>query len=835
MEKRVATPARLHLITAPARAGLALSTLSLACLLAPVAQAQSSETRLETVNVISTGIRGQQRTVADSPAPIDVINSEQLLKTGRAELSEAISKLLPSFNFGTNIAGVNSQVRPLSNRSLGPAYTLVLVNGKRRHNGAAPANGNIDTSGANAVDIDLIPISAVSHIEVLKDSAAAQYGSDAVAGVINIILKGNDSGGHIESSYGQLFSGQGETIKTAADHGFALGNDGGFLHLSADARKRGTATWVGKSPSSVQAYFEPERQAAWDHVTTKNGDPDLKAFNLAYNAELPLADDLKLYSYATYGERKTEALNQLRTARGAASIPELFPDGYYPLNNLKDTDYQFLFGGKGSLASWDWDLSTTYGRNKIEHSSDLTANPTYGAESPTSWDDLATLQFEQWVNNLDITRAFDGLFGLDVPTQVSAGLEHRWERFRTFAGSDPRAWSVGPYTFPVGSPLNGANGAQPSTGAQAVLAIRPEDEADLDRNNFAAYLDLGFDPSERWYIGLAGRVEHYDDIKENTFSFKVNSRYELTDQVAVRGTLGSGFRAPSLTQLGYTVSDNRTAADANGNAVPALRYTATPDSALAQALGASDLKPEKSRNLGLGITWQPAPRTSLTADAYLIDIDDRILLSENLYDRNNGNGAVGDILENAGFDRNTWVSYYSNAFDTRTRGIDLVADHRTAFGAWGDVRWSAAFNYNKTTIEGTRGTPDALRNAGVNVVGHAAEGLLVAGTPRSKWVLGANWTLGNFAANLQTTRYGKVETWQQNAAQDRTFGAKWITDLDLSYLLFDSLTLTVGGTNIFNVRPDNNGITQATYKYNYGTPPFHPGGGFWYTKIAYDF
>lgn len=202
----------------------------------------------------------------------------------------------------------------------------------------------------------------------------------------------------------------------------------------------------------------------------------------------------------------------------------------------------------------------------------------------------------------------------------------------------------------------------------------------------------------------------------------------------------------------------------------------------------------------------------------MIDIDDRILLSENLYDRSNGNGAIGDILESVGVARNTWVSYYTNAFDTRTRGIDLVADHSSQFGAWGDVRWSAAFNYNKTTVEGSRGTPAALQNAGISVVGHAAEGLLVAATPRSKWILGANWTLGNFAANLQTTRYGKVETWQQNAANDRSFGAKWITDLDLSYVFFDSLTLSIGGTNLFNVRPDNNGITQAAYKYNYGSP-----------------
>ena len=823
---------------------LKLSSLAIACSALPLAHAETttsgSDTRLDTVTVISTGLRGTQRTVADSPAPIDIISSEQLLKTGRAELSEAISKLLPSFNFGTNIAGFQSVVRPLTNRSLGPAYTLVLVNGKRRHNSALPSGGSIDNSGANAVDIDMIPVSAVDHIEVLKDSAAAQYGSDAVAGVINVILKSASSGSHVGTTYGKLDSGQGETIKFEGDTGLVLG-DGGFAHLSADARKRGTAGWIDKAAPSYRAYFEDDRQAAWDHVAVKNGDPDLKAFNLAYNAELSLNEQTKLYSYATYGERDAEALNNYRLPNSNASIPELFPDGYFPLNNIKDTDYQFLVGGKGSLAEWDWDLSTTYGRNKNHQSSDLTINPTYGPASPTSFDNLATFQFEQWVNNLDVTRHFDQVFALDLPTQVSVGLEHRWERFRTFSG-DALAYTVGPYTYPqyladgTINPLYKKYGGQTAIGAQAALTIRPEDEADVKRNNIATYIDLGFNPSKRWYVGVAGRFEHYDDDSGNTFGFKLNSRYELTDEVAVRGTIGSGFRAPSLTQLGYQVTDNRTAVDANGNVVPALRRTVPADSALAQAFGATKLKPEESRNAGLGLTWQPAKRTNFTADAYIIDIDDRILLTENLYDSQGGKGAVGDILESVGVARTTWVNYYTNAFDTRTRGLDLVADHTSEFGHFGDVRWSAAFNYNKTTIEGVRATPAALQNAGVTVVGHAREGDLVAASPRTKWVLGANWTLGNFATNLVTTRYGKVETWQQNPAQDRTFGAKWITDLDLSYVFFDSLTLSVGGTNIFDVRPDKNGIYNPNGgQAAYGNPPFYPGGAFWYTKLAYDF
>ena len=796
-----------------------LSTLTTALLFAgfaPATQAADKDARLDTVTVISTGVRGQERTVADSPAPIDVINSEQLLKTGRAELSEAISRLLPSFNFGTNIAGYNSVTRPLSNRSLGPAYTLVLVNGKRRHNGAVGQRGNIDNSGANAVDIDLIPVSAVDHIEILKDSAAAQYGSDAVAGVINIILKSSASGGHVETSYGQLYSGQGETIKVAGDQGFKLG-ESGFVHLSADARKRGDAAWNGKADSSVRAFRDPAKEAAWDRVAIKNGDPEIKAFNVAYNAELPL-DALTLYSYATYGERDAEAYNYFRLPTGTAAVPELFPDGYYPLNNIKDRDYQFLFGGKGERADWHWDLSTTYGRNNIHHSSDFNINPSLGTATPTSFDNLATFRFEQWVNNFDLTRRYDSLFGLTSPVQVSAGLEHRWERFSTFAG-EREAYITGNYPA--------------ASGAQAAVTLRPEDEVSLIRNNYAAYLDLGFDLTDRWFLDLAGRVEHYDDDSGNTFGLKLNSRYELTDSVAVRGTVGTGFRAPSLTQIGYTVADNRVATDVNGNVVPAVTRLTPSDSGLAAALGGDALKPEKSRNLGFGVTWQPAPRTSITADAYLIDIDDRITLTSNIYDQ--GNGVINSILQSQGVTRGTWVNYYTNAYDTRTKGLDIVADHSTDFGVWGDVRWSLAFNWNKTSIEDVRDTPASLAGSGVTLVGRDREGDLTVASPETKWILGANWKVSDFAVNLQTTRFGSVKTLAVNPSGDRSFGAKWITDLDVAYTFFDQLTLSVGATNLFDVRPDKHAVYSPLGLAPYGNPPFHPGGGYWYSKIAYDF
>ena len=804
-----------------------LSALTVSVLLAsaaPLAHADTSsttsasDTQLQTVTVTTNAeaARAQQRTIVNSSSPIDIISNEQLLKTGRSELSEAIAKLLPSFNFGTNIAGYNSTTRPLSNRGMGPEYTLVLVNGKRRHNSAAIQSGSTDNSGANAVDIDMIPVSAIDHIEVLKDSAAARYGSDAVAGVVNIILKSGDAGGHYETSYGELFSGEGATTKYAGDEGFKLG-DKGFLHLFADGRKRDSASWDGKADSSIKAYNDPTQEAAWNREAIHNGDPYLTAFNLGYNAELPL-DNVTLYSFSTYGERKATAQNYMRLNTGTAADTALFPQGYYPLNNIRDIDYQFVFGGKGQVEGWDYDASTSYGRDTLKYSSDLNVNPSLGADSPTSFNNLATFRSDQWVNNLDFTRRFENPFSLGVPVTVSTGLEHRWERFSTFAGSAD-AYEDGPVDAAV--------------GAQASVIIRPQDEVNLIRNVYASYLDLGFDLTPKWYADVAARVEHYDDFSGNKLGLKFNSRYKLTDTVAVRGTIGTGVRMPTLTQEGFTQTDSRVNTDANGNVVPATTRLTPSGSALAEALGGGTLKPEKTQNIGLGLTWQPDPLTAVTADAYVVDIQNRIALTSAIYD--NGDGAVNKILASQGVAAGTWVDYYTNAFDTRTRGLDVVADHTTPLAEFGTVRWSLAFNYNKTNILNAKDTPSSLADAGVTLVGRNREGDLTDATPKTKWILGANWKTGNWNTNLTTTRYGSVSTLAVNESGDRSFGAKWITDFDVGYTFFDKLTVSFGGSNIFDVRPDKNAVYSALGLAAYGNPPFYPGGGSWYTKLAYDF
>jgi iron complex outermembrane receptor protein len=833
---RDTNPAKKNL--AARRAGALLPLTLLAFSVSVAAQeTDTEEKRLATV--VSTGVRGAERTVAESPAPIDVISGDAVRKSGRAGLSEVLSKLLPSMNFGSNNGGLGQINRPLTNRSLAPAYTLVLVNGKRRHKTAFPASGSVDNSGANAVDLDTIPVSAVQRIEVLKDSAAAQYGSDAVAGVINVILKDASSGGHISAQTGQLFEGNGESSQIEGDTGFELG-DGGFLHLSADVRKRNATTYNNKATGSnwfALPNGQPDpREASWDRDGLHNGDPELKNYNLGYNAALPISNGLELYSNGTYGEQDAVIGNNKRRANGDGNILELFPNGYFPTNDIHSEDFQALAGIRGDLGEWKWDISSSLGRNRVEHASDFTINPSLGPTSPTSFSDLGTWQNTEWTNNLDVSRGYD--IGLVKPLQVSWGAELRRERFQTFAG-DEIGYRNGGYIYPALQPNGNRNplaGQPAQVGAQAATIVRPEYEVDIERKSYATYLDLGINPTEKWYVGLAGRFEHFDDSSGNTFNGKFNSRYDFTDTFAIRGTVGSGFRAPSLTQIAFTDANSLTARNPDGSIVPALNLLAPVDSDVAKALGAEDLKAEKTFNLGAGFVWRPLPSWNLTADAYQIDIKDRISRTEAIY-----GPALAPILTEAGLNSGYRVSYYANAFDTRTRGVDVVSDYTWRPQALGLVRWTAAFNYNKTTITGRKAAPDVLSSLGSNSggsltwVGRAREGDLTEATPKTKWVLGANWLINDFDINLQTTRYGKVKALQQLESGDRSFGAKWITDLDVSYALTDAITVSLGGINIFDVRPDDNAVANNTGGYIYGNPPFSPAGGFWYTKLAYDF
>ncbi|WP_397452338.1 TonB-dependent receptor plug domain-containing protein [Pseudomonas sp. NA-150] len=792
------------------------------------AQAADDDKTLDAV--IVTGSRGSEaRTVTSSPAPIDVISAQQLEKTGSSSLRTALEKTLPSFSQRPSGTSNDSIARPYSLRGLNGSNVLVLVNGKRRHNSAVINLDSTAAYGTNPVDLDMIPISAIDHVEVLRDGASAQYGSDAIAGVINIILKQNDNGGSVSTSYGEYYKGDGGTIRQTLNKGLSLPNDG-FFNLSLDAKSQQTAVRARDATGSFY-YKQPDgsadpREATADKDVQKNGLPKIQAINVGYNAELPLSDDLTLYSFSTLSQRDARGGQNFRRPNSTNIIPQIYPDGTAPFYTLKEDDYQVAAGAKGLAANWNWDLSSTFGRDKGHSGADDTLNASLGPSSPTHFNTY-TSEFDQWTNNLDVTRAFE--VGLAKPMQVSWGLEYRHERYKTVS-DDELSYLNGGYIYPSG-PLAGQPAA---VGAQGAITLTPDDAGQASRNSYASYVDLGFNPTEKLYVGVAGRFEKYDDSSGDTRSGKLALRYDFTPTFAIRGTVSNGFRAPSLSQSVYAQTSNQYNT-VNGVAQFIQAKTVRVDSQLAKALGATDLSPEKSQNLSLGFTYKPVPQANVTLDAYQIAIKDRIALTGFL----SGKG-VDQILQAEGFAPGYQLKYFTNAADTTTRGIDLVTDYRVDYGQYGNVKYGLAFNYNKTQLDSIKSTPAALTAAGSNLVlfDRVAQGYLTVANPKTKLILSSDWNIGKFDINTSVTRYDKVTARDTNPTYDVTYGAKWLTDLDIAYGLTKDLTVAVGANNLFNVRADNNAFPQGDIN---GFPrfgsisPFDPYGGFWYTRLAYNF
>jgi len=793
---------------------------------------ESSET------IIVTGTRGNGRTVADSPVPIDVLGSEQLEKAGGANtgLKDALERLAPSFVVNTRGNATWGTVsKPAGLRGLSGAHVLVLVDGKRRHNSALPFSAaDSQAIGANPVDLDLIPTSAIDHIEILRDGAAAQYGSDAIAGVINIILKSSAQGGSLGLTLGQRYKFEGrqdgETAYASGNVGLKLGDAGGFLNLSFDAKKQ---DWTLRVNPSTQTFFFPvngqpdPREATIDKKVFRGGTPKIKAFNIFANAALPLGETVTAYATGSFGQRDGELGQSHRLQNTVNVIPELLPASgvLQPTTQLREEDYQFTAGLKGELGGWSWDLSSTYGRNRVDLYENNSVNPSLGLASPS---DFATFTpiFTQWTNNVDFTRPVD--IGLAGDLQISVGLEHRYERFQVIV-QDPLAYANGGYIFPSG-PLAGQAA---SIGAQAAVLVLPEDATDLSRDNFAGYIDLGAQVTPNWYVAIAGRYEHYTDSAGDTWSGKLTSRYELTRTLAIRGTVSNGFRAPSLSQAGFATG-SQTPAIVNGQiAGITSQRNAKPGSPLGQALGATPLKPEKSFNISAGISFQPSRDFTLDIDAYQIDLDDRIARTTTF----RGTG-IAAILRANGFDPNQAVSYNTNAIDTRTRGVDVVAAYtlRLADAGLGTIRWNLGFNYNKTTIENIKDTPAQLAAIGLQLFDRVAQSNYTVNLPRTKLILGADWTLGALDVSFKTTRYAGVQLLTDNPASDQRYGAKWISDIEIGYKLTQDLTLAVGANNVFDVYPDRSTVPDVIGSQRYANnSPFGYFGGFYYARTALKF
>jgi iron complex outermembrane recepter protein len=809
--------------------------------------------------VVVTGVRGgRPRSVVDSPSPIDVIGQKEIEATGRTGLKEVLGAIVPALTLPAQAGGgTSASVRPYTYRGLSGDYLLVLVNGKRRHTTALINNLARLSGGSTPVDLDLIPAPGVGRIEILREGAAAQYGSDAISGVLNIILDDGSDSVRFGTTVGATYERNAELYQQTLSWGIPLGGDA-VLHVSAEAKLHNpawpppSAPFAAQRPNGQPNYYYPP--LAVDTPDPREAYPDNKVLaggygrsnrdvviNGSYNLRVPLGARASLYSFSTLSYRNIKDARGSFPANNVNSLPELYPSGFQAYRRIWEWDGQATAGARGVLADWDWDFSTSYGRDRVKLGAENTLNPSLGPTSPTKFF-MGRQTQDLWVNNLDISRGFG--VGLPEPLVVSFGAEHRYEQFENEAG-EPDSYRDGGYIIPVGTaPFNqpplpggvgGFGGLSPSPGLASFTGTSPADARSLDRNNVAGYVDLFTNITEQWYVGTAARAEHYDDSAGDTLSGKLATRYELLPGFALRAGVNSGFRAPSLAQTGFSTTQN-TATIIGDERVRTTSKFLPVDSLAARALGARPLEPERSLSFTGGVTFEHAGVFRLTADTYQTKVNDRIVKTDFIGTANNGGTDVAALLAENGVTDVDSAQFFANAIDTRTRGIDLVAEY-TLSGELGRLRPNVAFSYARTKVTAVAKNPPELDNLNVVLFGRQGQIDLVRGAPKDKLIVGLDWSLWRFEGLVRVTRYGNYTEASTTNGFDAKFDAKGITDVELGYQLNDNVTVAAGANNLFDVYPDRVGpISFDSGAGQYGSfGPFGFIGGFYYGRVNADF
>jgi len=799
--------------------------------------------------ILVTGSRRNDRTVSDSSVPVDVISLDDMVSTGQLEVSQILSTLVPSFNYPhASIADGTDHSRPAVLRGLAPDHTLVLINGKRRHSSALlNLNGTVGR-GSSAVDLNTIPTSAIKTIEVLRDGAAAQYGSDAIAGVINIILK-DQEGGSLSVTYGEyntqmagvaqltgvgadsngdlafttgadrkLTDGAITTI--SGDYGFALPSDG-FINFSFESRNRDASNRSGFDPRENYARLDSgaldPREFTIDRYNHKFGKAEIEDLAVFINLGINLTDTTELYAFGSYGDRDGLSGGFYRRAQDSRNVLSVYPDGFLPHIGSNVKDHSLSLGVKGEAGEWNWDTSATLGKNDFTFMVKNSINTSMGAASPTEFDN-GSLIYDQAVLNATANTMMD--WGLENEVFIALGAEYRREGYQVKAGEEASYITI----------LNDDGSPVAAGGAQVLSGFSPESAVDESRHNVALFVELDTDFSDDFNMSYAGRFEDYSDFGSN-FTSKVSARLALSDEFAFRGAISSGFRAPSLAQSSY-----KSIATVFVDDVPNEVGLFPVNEPAAIALGAKPLTAEKSINSTFGFVYE-LDSFNLTVDAYHITIDDRIVLSENL-----SGDAVVDILTAAGELNTQRARYFTNAIDTTTKGIDIVATYDLEFDNLGDLQLSAAANFNETEVTNIKDNPSELSVLGdsYQVFSDREVTRFELGTPKSKINLAANWSLDDLAVSLRATRYGEVVDASSDPDNHEVLVAKWITDLDVSYNLTDEFKLSIGANNLFDQYPQDSvsNVGQSNFNQIFaysGFSAYGTDGRFFYARATYTF
>ncbi|WP_437882389.1 TonB-dependent receptor plug domain-containing protein [Pseudomonas sp. LRF_L74] len=824
----------------------ALTQLSLLIAAASSQQAfaeQTPETRLGKVVVLGTS--REDITSLQSSAPVDVVSADQLKSTGAITLNQALEKLHPSFNFPQGQNSWNGQnTRSAALRGVSPAYTLVLVNGKRRHTSSQITN-TLPYPPSVAVDINTIPVSAIERVEILRDGAAAQYGSDAIAGVINIVLREDSEGGNLNARIGGYSDGGGYTRAYNGWKGFNLG-DRGFLNLSADYFN---SDFVDRADADWRPQFAngDSRNQTIGNSWSKWGNGSRESWSVLANGEFDLNDEVKLYGYLNYADRESGSyvntervinssvnpttLETAVTGANSRNSP-LYPDGYQPQSVSDSQDLAAVFGTRfgDAAGSGKFDLSLSHGRNESGKWTRGTVNPSYGVNSPRNFywgstkSNQTTVQGD-YVKDLPVTF-------LPAPVVLSAGLLYRYEKWATGDLADEAAYTNGGLANSVNRlPIGAASVDSP---------IQPADAGSINRNVGGGYLGVEADLTERLQVGITGRYEDYSDFGD-TFNGKLTLRYELTPQVALRGTYSSGFHAPSLAQLGSQITSYTTTWSNTGLnvATPGQTRFFRPDDPQAAIFGAKALDPEKSDSFSAGIVLQPDDTSSITIDAYYLTIKDSVVSVDRL-----SGTAVTQAFNSVGLTGFTQAQYYFNGWDSKTKGLDIVGKKHFSQVYGGTLDLSAGFSLNKTEVDNVRDTVQ-VGGATLNVIDPYRIRDAERSTPKNKLILDARYNNGPWTVDVFFKRYGSY--WYNasasgllpggNGNRDQRFSPEWYVDLDLNYAVTSNWDLFLGTQNLFNKYPDKYELgNRSNGVNNYGF--LHPNGSsgrFVYAGVNYAF
>ncbi|MEA1015552.1 TonB-dependent receptor [Sphingosinicella sp. LY1275] len=796
--------------------------------IAPAAQAQTAPPEAEGTStdesgegIVVIGSRRKDRSITDSSVAIDVISPEEITTTGYTDMNDALRTLVPAFNVQRLQGNDGSSfVRPVTLRGSPADHVLLLMNGKRRHRASIVqiGTGHASTSGSQGQDFNVIPPIAFSNVEVLRDGASAQYGSDAIAGVVNLELKKQKSGGSIMAQAGEYYSTGGRTYDIQGHLAVPVGENA-YFNIAAQYTDQAKAFAKKARHAGAEALKAAGVRGVPAHPEG-NLDPRYMAFKSVWNAGVELSEEIELYTFGNYmmGESSvTFGLRQPFAAGGlnghstyansaydlspahpqAFNLASIYPGGFTPEFAGDLEDFSSVVGVRDQVGRLSWDLSARYGNNTVDYLITGTINASMGVNSPTAFKPGSLTQREL---------QFDGEMSYELTDEVLvfAGVSHRKETYVIGQG-DQASYTTGPLRdLPAGS--NGFQG------------FSPEFAGSFDSSSYAVFAEVDADITPWWNLSVAGRYEDYDQFGTN-FSYKAATRFELSDAFALRGSVSTGFRAPAAGQVFGTSLTSQL--DGRGGFI--LDAVLVPGSPAAQVFGSQPLTPETSFNMSAGVVFTGIDRFLTTLDFYQIDVDDRLLLTPS----RNTTAAERAALAAIGFPNGAdieQVRYFQNEMNTRVRGFDLVSTYRQPWSDNASTDFSLAVNYNEQHL---RGAPPVGFSPAIVTE-------FERGTPRWRGNFSTTTKVGDFALMGRATHYG---AWRRlDGATFLPRKAVTLFDAEVTYSGIENVDLSIGARNLFNIFPPDRGAARARAGLIYDNHSvFGVAGGFYYVNAKMTF